>query len=516
MTTWDDTHQTAADPDNPSANEEITATEWNDMVREIKSGRYADWVVYKDSGGTWHAEGPDGATETSGSDPATVLQHAVTNGEYVLIASNMRESNDDRITTTVTVDSALIDARYNRIEGDVDPIFDFRANAQGLHNAQLEGRLSGGGKPSNTLVYANESGRRALPFLKDVNFGFTEGFAAQLAGIQQTSLYNVHVSRCGDFANNGGGLYFTDNEAGGLGSNHFQVFGLQFHGNSMGGPLIRSKTVNGNNIALNGMKLVGLDAENGNQSGAGSSSAHIKLDDAQRLKWSDVYLRGLDAVDYAIDYNFTNGVNVLKNAEIRWDGGVSSGAAIRKHRGTTLRIVNSELHPAGNGGADAIVGDLTNADLKLIDTRVRKNIDIPGTLGGSTEISGGSVKDVNIRKPSLRIHGTAVTSTSGGINESKNILESGGETIPALNADGATDSNGQLALDWEANGILMPTRPVVNVAPRTNHAYDIGFQSATYNSTTYYTGVTVQLYTDLSGTTAGSGNAVSIDVRARD
>lgn len=76
---WDDTHQTAADPDNPDANEQITATEWNNHVTEghwpadelnlgvdggdpvLTDPQNADEIVarYDRSAGEWVVEGID-------------------------------------------------------------------------------------------------------------------------------------------------------------------------------------------------------------------------------------------------------------------------------------------------------------------------------------------------------------------------------------------------------------------------------------------------------------------------
>jgi len=41
---WDESKQTAVDPDNPAANEQIPASEWNAMVAYVKNSVDADMV----------------------------------------------------------------------------------------------------------------------------------------------------------------------------------------------------------------------------------------------------------------------------------------------------------------------------------------------------------------------------------------------------------------------------------------------------------------------------------------
>lgn len=46
---WNDTHQTADDPNNPADNEKITATEWNNMVDTIESHHNDTTIHYTQS-----------------------------------------------------------------------------------------------------------------------------------------------------------------------------------------------------------------------------------------------------------------------------------------------------------------------------------------------------------------------------------------------------------------------------------------------------------------------------------
>jgi len=91
MTPWDDDKSTASDPDNPSANEQLTADEWDDMVADQKG----------------HAA----RHESGGSDALSLLASQISDFASSVISSIQGAAIAPDSVDTTTLEAAKADTR---------------------------------------------------------------------------------------------------------------------------------------------------------------------------------------------------------------------------------------------------------------------------------------------------------------------------------------------------------------------------------------------------------------------
>lgn len=229
---WDDDKSTATDPDNPNADEQLTADEWDGHVLSQKNGRPTAWVVYGD-GSTWYAEGQDGDSGTSGTDPATVLQYALDRGDTWLVDSIPA---DDPITSTVSCGSSDFVGPGSRGSGVVyidtdqaDP--GIKMSSTGTFRDghfrgdpdTVSGTFGGG-----TLLRFEDMGRGSL--VSNVSVFGTRGNGIEVAGCQQMRFVHITTSVCGDVGSDTWHLYLTDSPSQDLETNANNWIDIQRHG----------------------------------------------------------------------------------------------------------------------------------------------------------------------------------------------------------------------------------------------------------------------------------------------
>lgn len=265
---WDDDKSNAADPDNPNADEQLTASEWDQQVIHQKDGQVADYVVYE-SGGTWYADGPWGTSGTSGSDPATVLQHAATNGSVVRLCNSI--PTDGPLTSTVTFDGTSLIGPGG--QGQATVYVDGEQTSTGIkvtgtgtvRDIWLRGDPDTASVTFTTsdLLWLEDMGRGSL--VDNVALFGTRGNGMVVAGCQQTTFRSIMSSTCGDPSSDTWHIYLTNSPTDGLETNANVWVDTQRHGSGGvdGGWIAMREDQHTDTDYPRTQHFVGINVENG-------------------------------------------------------------------------------------------------------------------------------------------------------------------------------------------------------------------------------------------------------------
>lgn len=430
--TWDETKQTAVDEDNPNANEQLTATDWNDHVREQKAGRFGEWVVYED-GGTWYAEGPDGATETSGSAPGAVLQHAADNASlYVHLRDSVPDTNE--ITTTVTLPSGVSFIGpglrgTSTVYGSADPVFKMEGGGFFGH-LWLRKDVSSAMGTGDGIVFEG-LGRGSE--IRGVNVTRTNGNGIVMNGCQQMSVYGLYFAACGNPANDTGELRLDNHPDDGLETNAVNFYGMHSHGGAdPQGSLIQMRASNHpDNDRPRNIRINGINLENGPSSAVPvieicGRNNHIEnariqgLDDASTVfqlqaprardcTFTNLSIIGGDATAPTHGFSNAGASAASSQSGVDWAPIVNKalidvpGIAVFldsfNQTGTPLYVSNL-WNPANNSGGNALIDVLAAKDAT------------PGVFLSNIDANGASISIQGTRLSVSEVRNTTWTSQS--------------------------------------------------------------------------------------------------------
>lgn len=391
--TWDETKQTAADPDNPNANEQLTASDWNAHVREQKAGRVGEWVVYEDSG-TWYAEGPDGASETSGSAPGTVLQHAADNASlYVHLRSSVSDTND--ITTTVTIPSGVSFLGPGlrgtaSVYGSADPVF--KMEGGGFFGNIWIRKDVGVSMGSGDGVVFEGMGRGSE--IRNVNVTRTNGNGIAMNGCQQMSVYGLYFAACGDPANDTGELRLDNRASDGLETNAVNFYGLHSHGDANPqGTFIQMRASNhADNDRPRNIRVNGINLENGP-----SSAVPIIEVCGRDNHFENVRLQGIDDASCAFQLQAPRARD-MTFSDVKIIGETGGG-----HNGFSNADSTTASSQSGTDWAPIISGSFIQVDGEGVllagynqsdQALVLDNVVFPDRSSGTTAVDVTASKDV--------------------------------------------------------------------------------------------------------------------------